>query len=180
VQLRKLLLHANHRNMKNNNTRAGNKYLQLSELGSKFNLSFSSHLGLGNKIIALDGLKKKLLVVEIKNGSNHSYIIELDQVETISIKKTYSSIKPGELNKKGLRAFLKSIYLQFEYCNKNKKIVLPFYERETDGLRDLSTLERNAMNWQMILSKMTNTQNISLNEKRQLLSAGSAGTVKNG
>ena len=41
-------------------TFAKSKYVLLSELGSKFNLSFSSHLVLNNKLIALDGLKKKI------------------------------------------------------------------------------------------------------------------------
>ena len=159
--------------MKHNNTRFGDKYLQLSELGSKLNLSFSSHLALGNRIIALDGLRKKLLVAEMKNKVSQSYIVELDQVKTVSIKKTYSSIKPGELNKKGLRQFLQAIYLQFEYSNEDKTIVLPFYECEKDRFQDLSRLERNARNWQMILSKMTNTQNNnSFKEKRQVQLAG--------
>jgi hypothetical protein len=155
--------------MKNNSTMIRNKYLRLSELGSKLKLSFSSHVRLGSRIIGLDGLKKRLLVVEIKNEESDPYIIELDQVDTISIKKTYSSIKPGELNKKGLRAFLKSIYLQFEYYNENKTIALPFYERDTDRLKDLPTLERNAANWQMILSKMANTQNKAVNQKLHML-----------
>jgi len=144
-------------NMKNNNTRYGDKFLQLSELGSKFNLTFSSHLALGNRIIALDGLRKKLMVVEMNNAVSRPYIVELDRVKAISLKKTYSSIKPGELDKRGLREFLESVYLQFEYMNEDKTIVLPFYEREKDRYQDLSRLERNAGNWQMILSKMANT-----------------------
>jgi len=39
-------------------------YLQLSKLGSIFNLSFSSQEILSNKIIGLDGIKRKLLVAE--------------------------------------------------------------------------------------------------------------------
>ncbi len=159
--------------MKHNNTRFGDKYLQLSELGSEFNLSFSSHLALRNRLIALDGLRKKLLVAEIKNDVSQPYIVELDQVKSISIRKTYTGIKAGELNKKGLGPFLETVYLQFEYSNEDKTVVLPFYERDTDRLHDLSRLERNARNWQMILSKLVNTQNNRpVKENGQLQLAG--------
>lgn len=159
--------------MKHYYIRRSDKYLQLSELGSKFNLTFSSHLALSNRIIALDGLRKKLLVAELKNEISRSYIVELDDVKAISMKKTYCSIKPGELNKKGLGKFLQNIYLQFEYDNEDKTLVLPFYESEIDRFQDLARLERNARNWQMILSKMANTQNHELvREKRQLQLAG--------
>ncbi len=161
--------------MKHNYTRQSDKYLQLSELGSKLNLTFSSHLALGNSIIALDGLKKKLLVAELKNEISRSYIVELDDVKAISVKKTYNNINPGELNKKGLGKFLQTIYLQFEYDKEDKTIVLPFYERDTDRFQDLPRLERNARTWQMILSKMANTKNhMPIEEKKQLPLAGLA------
>jgi len=150
-----------------------NNYLQLSELGSKSNLSFSSHLVLGNKIIGLDGTKKRLLVSEINNGYSKSYIIELDKVKAISVKKSYNSIKPGELNKRKFEEFLKTIHLQFEFSDEAETIVLPFYENETDHIRDLPRLERNAKNWQLILSKIIGSKiNEVTKERRQLLLTG--------
>jgi hypothetical protein len=130
---------------------AKDKYQQLSELGSKFDLSFSSHMVIGNKLLALDGIKKSLLILE---ADNKSYIIELNKVASVSVKKTYSSIKPGELNNKGIEEFLNTIELQFEYAHEKGKICLPFYNCEQDDPRNLPRLERNAKDWQMILSKM--------------------------
>ena len=69
------------------------RYLQLSELGSKFNMSFSSHEVLGNKIMGLDGINKKLLILEQTNDRSHSYIIDLDEAKAITVKKIYSSIR---------------------------------------------------------------------------------------
>lgn len=141
--------------MKSSNAKfAKSNYLQLSQLGSEFNLSFSSHLAIGNKLIALDGIKKKLLVSETGNGMIHTYIIHLDKISAISVKKCYGSIKSGELKKKGIEEFLKRIDLQFEYIDDREQTVLTFYDCEIDDLRDLPILERNAKNWQMILSKM--------------------------
>jgi len=130
------------------------KYLLLSELGSKLNLSFSSHLVLGNKLIALDGRSKILLVSEAGNELSQPFIVELDKVSAVSVRKSYGSMGPGELKSKGFEEFLKTIDLQFEYHDKNKTIVLSFYDSETDDLQDLPRLDKNAKNWQLILSKM--------------------------
>ena len=141
--------------MKNVNGRfAKGKYALLSELGSKFNLSFSSHLELSNQLIAVDGLKRMLLVLETGDELNRPYVIDLNKIDSVSIKKSYGSIQPGELRTKKFDEFLRRIDLQFEQRDKNESIVLTFYDSAIDELRQLQTLERNAKNWQMILSKL--------------------------
>jgi len=145
------------------------RYLQLSELGSKFSMSFSSHEVLGNKIMGLDGINRKLLVLEQTDGQSHSCIIDLDQAKAITVKKIYRSIKAGELKKRRIEEFLKTIQLQFEFGNGKEDIVLPFYESEIDNIYDLPGLERKIKNWQLILSKMTGTKNKKLiKEKTEL------------
>src|SRR5688500_18730888 len=144
-----------HRNIRFDKIRC----LQLSELDSKFSLSFSSHEVVGNKIMGLDGINKKLLVLEQTDGQSHSYIIDLDEVKAISVKKIYSSIKAGELKKRGIEEFLQTIQLQFEFGNGKEDIVLPFYESKIDNIYDLPGLERKIKNWQMILSKITGIKN---------------------
>ncbi len=62
-------------------------YLKVSELGTRLNLSFSSQLVFGNKIIALDGIKKCLLVLETDKESNKPYVIDLNSVAAVSLKK---------------------------------------------------------------------------------------------
>ena len=131
-------------------------FLKLSELGSRLNLSFSSHVMLIDKVIALDGINRKLLVAKIADDLESAYTIELNEVKEISIRKTYSNIKPGELNKKRFNEFLETILLQFEFKNQKTKIGLPFYESDKHGIENLEKLERNARIWQMILSKMIN------------------------
>ena len=142
--------------MKNRSVRTDKiMYLQLSELGSKFSMSFSSHEVLGNKIMGLDGIKKKIMVLEQTDGQCHSYIIDLDEVKTITVKRIYSSIKAGELKKRRMEEFLKTIQLQFDFENGKEDIFLPFYESKIDNINDLQGLERKIKNWQMMLSKMT-------------------------
>jgi hypothetical protein len=145
------------------------KYLQLRELSSKFSMSFSSYEVLGNKIIGLDRINKKLLVLEEADGQSNSYIIDLNEVKVISVKKIYNGIKAGELKKRRVEEFLKTINLRFEFENGNKDRAWSFYESEINKIYDLPRLERKAKNWQMILSKMTGTQNKKLiKEKKQL------------
>jgi len=146
------------------------KYLQLSELGSKLNLSFSSHMSLGSKMIALDGVKKKLLVFDINDLAKQHCTISLERVKIISVKKSYCSIKPGELNKRGFEEVLEAISLHFEYRDGKNAVDLPFYERGKNRFSDLAMLERNARNWQMILSKMIMQPPLELfNEKNKVL-----------
>lgn len=133
---------------------ARTRYSEISEFGSRLSLSFSSVLSLGNKTIALDGIRKKLLVLDNSEGVNINCIIDLNKVKTIWLKKTYNSIQPGELMEKELEKFLESILLQFEYREEGEPFSLPFYEQGKNETGNLPMLERNARNWQMILSKM--------------------------
>lgn len=129
-------------------------YAQLRNLGSKFNLSFSSYITLGNKIIGVDVMKKKLLIAEKINGLFRPYFIELNKVSVITLQKIYNSIKAGDLKKRRIEEFLQSIRLQMEFENGENTIVLPFYERTIDDIHNLQWLESKARNWQMMLSKM--------------------------
>ncbi|HJS54446.1 MAG TPA: hypothetical protein VJ765_07885 [Chitinophagaceae bacterium] len=140
-------------------------YLKVSGLGTRLNLSFSSQLVFGNKIIALDGIKKRLLVLDTDKELNQPYVIDLNSLAAVSVKKSYGSIGQGQLKNKGIEEFLKRIDLQFEFNNKNEPIVLSFYDCEIDDQRDRPKLIRNAKNWQMILSKIAGLQTHKINKE---------------
>ena len=129
-------------------------WLQLKKLGARFKLSLSSYVALGNKIIGVDVLERKLLIAEKIDGLFHPYLIELSKVSVITTKKIYNSIKAGELKKRRIEEFLQSIFLQLELRNGEDTITLPFYERSKDDIHKLHWLESKARNWQMMLSKM--------------------------
>ncbi len=145
--------------MKNRNSKFNKiKYSLLSKLGSMCNLNFSSHELLDEKIFGVDGIKRKILVLEEKNGSSSSYIIELDKVKSISVKTVYDSIKPNDLTNKSLEEFLKTMHLQFEFTDGRDTIALPFFENKKNNIEDLAVVARRTNNWKMILSKMSGTQ----------------------
>ena len=138
------------------------KFRQLSELATKFNMSFSSHDLIGNKIIGFDGIQRKILIAEKNNIVHGSHIISIDEIKTISLKKVYNAILAGALKKRKIGDFLKTLVLQFELRNKNEVIIIPFYESVLNRLYDLARLERKARNWQLMLSKLINTNNSKL------------------
>ena len=137
---------------------AKSKYLAVSEFGTRFDLSFSSQLVFGNKIVALDGRKKCLLVLDAVNELSEPVVIYLTDVANVTMKKSYGSIKQGELKKKGIEEFLKRIDLQFEFRDKSETIILSCYESEIGDQIDRAKLVRDAKNWQMILSKMADSK----------------------
>ncbi len=127
--------------MKNKNSKFNKiRYSLLSKLGSVFNLSFSSQEMLEEKIFGVDGIQRKVLVVEEKNGLNSSYIIELDKVKSISVKSVYASNMPDKLRTKRLQEFLKTMHLQFEFDDGREAIALSFFESQKHNIADLPVL----------------------------------------
>lgn len=147
---------------------AKSKYSEVSELGTRFNLSFSSQLVFSNKIIALDGIKKCLLVLDTDKELSQPCVIDLNNVAAVTVKKSYGRINQGELKNKGIEDFLKRIDLQFEFSNRSETVVIPFYESEIDDKRERPKLDRNAKNWQMILSKLVGSTDKTIKERKRL------------
>ena len=114
---------------------------------------------MNKKIFGVDGIKRKILVLEENNGLNSSYIIELDTVKSISMKTVYDSIKPDELRKRRLDEFLKTIHLQFEFKDGRDAVALPFFEHKKNNIEDLPVIERKTKNWKMIFAKMAGAEN---------------------
>lgn len=133
---------------------AKSKYLELSEHGSRLNLSFSSHFAVGDKIIALDGIKRCLFVLDAGSGSTSSSVIDLNKVAVITLKKSYGSMDHEELKKKGIEEFLERAELQFELLDNHETIVLPFYDCNTDEQTSRLKLVKHAQNWHKLLSKL--------------------------
>ena len=133
---------------------ARSKYVALSEYGSKLNLSFTSHLILGNRIAGLDGIRKCLLVLDMGDDGERVCFIDLNDIATVTLSKSYGSINREELVHKGIQDFLEKVQLKFKFKDKNETIVLPFYDATTDEKTNRARLEKNAASWQKLLSKM--------------------------
>jgi hypothetical protein len=127
-------------------------YVQLSKMGTSFGLSFSCQELLHDSIIALDGLKRKLLIAQKSDALKFSHIIDLGQVRSISVKKIYRNIIAGALRFKKMEDFLETMHLQFSF--KNDRILLPVYKSGAGSVNEVPDLEKKARNWQTLLSKL--------------------------
>lgn len=130
-------------------------FLQLSKLGSMANLSFTTHQIVGNKLFGVDAIKKKVVILEKKGRKTMSYIINLNDVISVTFKKVYNQIKAGILRKKRIEDFIQSISLEFKLKESNQIITLPFYENSINPKKDLYLLEKKVRDWQEIFSKLS-------------------------
>ena len=126
----------------------------LSRVGSEYNLSFSSQEILKRCAFGLDGLHRKILIMKNAEDEFNTKIIDLDEVRACSIKRTFGSIRAGDLKNKNLEQYLQKIVLQFEFRNNNLPVEIPFFDHGEHTMYQLSAIERKAKHWQAILSKM--------------------------
>ena len=127
--------------MKNKMKHNSSRHFTLQRIASILNVSISNCLAVGNKIIGLDRKNKTLVISEESAEADRSQFFELTKVKTISLKKSYGSIKPGELRKKAIGHFLKYIRLKFEYLNGSTPTVLSLYEGTEENIKDLRKLD---------------------------------------
>jgi hypothetical protein len=126
----------------------------LSKLAAQHGLSFTSQEELLNKTIGLDGLQRKLLIVEKNNARYDCNVIDLEEVENCLVKKVYNSIDAGGLKAKRVEECLKTIVLQFNFNNDKPSSDLIFYENTVNSIYEMFELENKAKKWQIMLSKM--------------------------
>jgi hypothetical protein len=142
-----------------NNKKMQNRNIELlrhtNELGIVCNLSFSSQEVFKGCAIGLDGKHRKLLIVEKSNATNYDWhLIDLDNVINCTLKKTYRSIKAGELEKRSIEEYLETINLRLEFLDHREPIEIPFYAHDSNKEVNITELERKARRWQIMLSKM--------------------------
>ena len=131
------------------------KLLQrFSQLGSEYGLSYTSQEILKERIIGLDGVHRKLLVLQEKDGRQSYYIIDLEEVKSCAVKKTYYAMPAGEGSQRGMDNHLEAIGLQFDFKDKKPAILLPFYDNIANHVFEIAELETKAKDWESILSKM--------------------------
>jgi len=127
---------------------------QFSQLVTANSLSFTSQEILHHGIIGLDGLNKKLLILE-SNGEEHSWsVIKLEEVKTCNVKRIYQTINAGTLKKPVMEEHLEKIVLRFELKDEKSRIDVPFFVFSENHIYEIAELEEKAKRWETILSKM--------------------------
>ena len=125
-----------------------------SQTGSQHNLSFSGQEILKDVVIGLDGVHRKLLVMErLPGDAFNSFVIDLNEAKSCSVKKEYGTINGGDLKVQRLEQYLQRITLHFALCDKPPAEVV-FYKHFENHIYEIAELESKAKHWEAILSKM--------------------------
>lgn len=128
------------------------KYVDLfNKTGESYGLSFSSQEILRNKIIGLDGINRKFVVV---NENEKSRVINLDDIKKCSMEKHLESYSRADEKSSGYEMFVKTIGLKFEFKMKKDSETIIFYDILLNPSVEEKLMESKAKDWETILSKM--------------------------
>lgn len=128
------------------------KYVDLfNKTGESYGLSFSSQEILRNKIIGLDGINRKFVVV---NENEKSRVINLDDIKKCSMEKHLESYSRTDEKSSGYEMFVKTISLKFEFKMKKDSETVIFYDILLNPSVEEKLMESKAKDWETILSKM--------------------------
>lgn len=131
---------------------------QFNKLGTENNLSFSSQEILETCIIGLDGIKRKLLILnKIDKDKYEPLLLNLDEVKNCSKKKIYRSVNIGTRKKKKFENQIDRIVLEFDFIDHRQPVHVLFFEPFTNHILTMSDLEQKAKNWETMLSQILNT-----------------------
>lgn len=124
---------------------------RFSELVSRHGLYISSQTILQTCVLALDGINRKMIV---QDSDFRHCIIDLDEVRSCTVRKTYRSIHGGELEHGLLDGYLQEVLLCFEFKSGKAQVEIPFYQTGIDPVVLAPELEHRAKDWEAVLSKM--------------------------
>jgi hypothetical protein len=123
------------------------------QTGAKHALSFSSQEVLNDRVLGLDGVNRKVLVVTREENAFDSFIIDVNEIKNCTVKKVYGTIKAGDLKDHRLEQYLEKIVLHFEMTGK-PSVEVPFFSHANNHLYETQELEQKARHWETFLAKM--------------------------
>lgn len=128
---------------------------RFSQIGSDYNLSYTGQLVLKNGIIGIDGIRHQLVVLQNEGDSSyHSFVGNINNIKSCSVKKTYRTIPGGDLKVKRLDQFLQKIVLCFEFYDEQKTVEVLFYHHSQNTADQIPHFERQARDWKEVILKM--------------------------
>ncbi|HEY4208915.1 MAG TPA: hypothetical protein VGM31_18955 [Puia sp.] len=129
--------------------------------GTDHNLSITGQEILRDKVIGLDGPKRKLLITEEKGEEFTTRVIDLEEISACKVKKVYAAINSHEYRKNRPEDYLKSIALEFEFRTGEEPAITQFYKNTINSIYEVRELEDRAKHWATLLSKMLQKQPIA-------------------
>ncbi len=135
-----------------------NLFLRLSQEGTANSLVFCSQEILQNKVIGIDGVHRKIMILEkIRNKYDYS-IISLDEVQHCGILTSCGSVNLSSLKRFDEENNPYAIELQFEFKNHAQPASIIFYDSMVNAKRELAFLKAKAEYWKVMFSKMLTSE----------------------
>jgi hypothetical protein len=128
------------------------RFFKLGKVAKERKLRFSAIDEVGNNLLAIDTTQNTLVYLKHKTATSSCLLIDVNNLKECTIEKKYAAINAGELNRKSISAFLKSIFLKLRFKNTSATIKVPFYDADDRRQVDVEQLEAKARKWALIVS----------------------------
>ena len=132
-------------------------FRQLSREGITNGLTFCSQEILEDKVIGIDGIHRKILILEQKKNTYQTSIISLDEVQHCQLVDD-EVVFPDDCKNLGQQIKTGVLELQFEFNNHRQAASITFATGLTNSKRELALLRAKAEYWSVMFSKMLNQQ----------------------
>jgi hypothetical protein len=133
-------------------------FLHLGQEGTANNLTFCSQEILQNKVIGIDGIHRKIMILEKVKHKYNCSIISLDEVHNCELVTNSGSLHAGNLKRISKERAPGAIELQFEFNNQAQPASIIFYDALINSKRELVLLKAKAEYWRVMFSKMLTKQ----------------------
>lgn len=127
---------------------------KLSKAGDANHLTFCSQEILSNKVIGIDGIHRKIMILERVKGGYQSSIISLDEVHDCQLVTNSGSITRGSLKKIVEDNAAVTVTLQFEFNNHMQPASIIFTSGINNSRKEFEFLRAKAQYWCAMFSKM--------------------------
>jgi|SRR6185312_1095714 len=138
--------------------RMENLVRKLNSAGAASQLTFCSQEILHNKAIGIDGIHRKIMILEKKKEGYYSSIIALDEVHDCQLVTKSDSINSSNLKKLGTANHAATLELQFEFNNHTQPASIIFSNGIFNSKREFDFLKAKAEYWCVMFSKMLHPQ----------------------
>ena len=133
-----------HRQKKTEKLRAAFK-----KAAAEFNLSISKSEISGNRAIGFDAISNKLLYMQLTGHKQDGYLVDLEEVKSCKVKRTYTPFWNGWTISGVL---VQKIALQLNYRKVAKPLRLTFYDNWMDPASETEEKAKLAARWQTFLA----------------------------
>jgi hypothetical protein len=129
----------------------------LNREGASNNLIFCSQEILQNKVIGIDGIHRKIMILEKNKNAFHSTIILLDEVHDCKLVTHSDQIGSSNITNPNRGNLSLTLSLRFDFNKHIQPVSIIFSNGLINSKREFDLLRNKAEHWCIMFSKMLNS-----------------------